>query len=174
MERLVLDSAPLSTFGRAGRLQDLDRLTWAYDRVTTRAVLDELHAGVAQFPALADVEHLPWLRIVSVDTLEELRPHIGEENVGRFQQTLDQGPTPGIVHIEREAALAAVVEIEGRAARLSGPRERGEQPAHRIAGRCLHLDHLGAPVGQNAARGRSGHPEAHLDHAHPGERAGGG
>jgi predicted nucleic acid-binding protein len=73
MERLVLDSAPLSTFGRAGRLQDLDRLTWAYDRVTTRAVLDELHAGVAQFPALADVEHLPWLRIVSVDTLEELR-----------------------------------------------------------------------------------------------------
>jgi hypothetical protein len=69
---LVLDSSVLNPFARAGRLADLQRLTDGFDHVTTRAVLDELARGVAEYPALAAIPQQPWLRTVASDSLAEL------------------------------------------------------------------------------------------------------
>lgn len=41
--------------------------------MVTRAVQDEIWLGRADYPLLADVNGLPWLRPVSADSLEELR-----------------------------------------------------------------------------------------------------
>src|SRR5688572_19484653 len=73
MGLLVLDSAPLSCFARAGRLSFLDRLTQNDERVTTRAVLDELRQGVGDYPQLEEALNLSWLKVVPVDSLQELR-----------------------------------------------------------------------------------------------------
>jgi hypothetical protein len=51
----------------------LDRLTAGNERVTTRAVIDEIRDGVAGFPELQDVFDLAWLRVESADSLDELR-----------------------------------------------------------------------------------------------------
>lgn len=69
----VFDNAPLSCFARAMRLPELDRLTAGNERVTTRAVIDEIRNGVAAFPELQEVLDLAWLRVEAVDGLDELR-----------------------------------------------------------------------------------------------------
>jgi predicted nucleic acid-binding protein len=63
----------LSGFGRARRLQDLQRLVAEFRTVTTRAVLDEIRAGVNEHPELGQVATLPWLHVEALDGLEELR-----------------------------------------------------------------------------------------------------
>lgn len=73
MAILVFDSAPLSCFARAKRLELLEQLTHGDERVTTRAVLDELREGVREHAELQDVLELAWLRVEPVDGLEELR-----------------------------------------------------------------------------------------------------
>ncbi len=73
MAILVLDSAPLSTFARARRLALLDQLTAGDERVTTRAVLEEIRDGVSDHPELQDVLDLAWLRVEALDTLDDLR-----------------------------------------------------------------------------------------------------
>ncbi|MBZ4422989.1 hypothetical protein [Myxococcus sp. RHSTA-1-4] len=72
MAILVFDSAPLSCFARAKRLPLLELLTQGDERVTTRAVRDELGAGVREHPELQAVLDLQWLRVEPVDTLEVL------------------------------------------------------------------------------------------------------
>jgi predicted nucleic acid-binding protein len=69
----VFDSAPLSCFARARQLPMLDRRTAGNQRVTTRAVLDEIRNGVALHPELQDVLELEWLRVESAASLDELR-----------------------------------------------------------------------------------------------------
>lgn len=69
----IFDNAPLSCFARAMRLPELDRLTSGNERVTTRAVIDEIQNGIAAFPELQDVLGLAWLRVEAVDRLDELR-----------------------------------------------------------------------------------------------------
>lgn len=73
MAVFVFDSAPLSCFARAGKLRLLEQLTAGHDRVTTRAVLEELDAGVRDYPLLQEVHTLKWLRSEPVDGLPELR-----------------------------------------------------------------------------------------------------
>lgn len=51
----------------------LDRLTAGNERVTTRAVIDEIRNGVSAFPELQDVLDLIWLKVESADSLDELR-----------------------------------------------------------------------------------------------------
>ena len=62
--------------------------------------------------------------------------------------------------VQHDAPLAAVVELEGRVRGQLGPGGRDVQAAERIAVRRLDLDHLGAPVGEHGAGGRSGDPQA--------------
>lgn len=73
MATLVLDSAPLSAFARARQLEQLDRLCAADARVTTIAVIEELRAGLVDYPDLQGAIDLQWLRVEHLDTLEELR-----------------------------------------------------------------------------------------------------
>src|SRR5262249_2129914 len=70
----------------------------------------------------------------------------------------------GHAHVERDAALAAIVEIEGWVAiDFAAGGEPKERP-HGIAGRRLDLDHVRTPIGKNAGRGWCRDPPAHLDH----------
>jgi predicted nucleic acid-binding protein len=73
MATLVFDSAPLSCFARAKRLPLLEQLTRGYERVTTRAVLDEITDGVRDCPELQEALGLEWLQVQPVDGLDELR-----------------------------------------------------------------------------------------------------
>jgi hypothetical protein len=52
MAILVFDRAPLSAFARARRLALLDQLTAGDERVTTRAVLEEIRDGVPEHSEL--------------------------------------------------------------------------------------------------------------------------
>ncbi len=73
MSIFVFDSAPLSCFARANKLVLLEQLTSNHERVTTRAVLEELDEGARDHPALRQVHALEWLRVEAVDGLPELR-----------------------------------------------------------------------------------------------------
>jgi len=72
MAVLVFDSAPLSAFARARQLPMLDRLAGEDERVTTSAVIEELRAGLGDYPELQDAIDLPWLRVEPLDDLNEL------------------------------------------------------------------------------------------------------
>jgi hypothetical protein len=95
-ERLInafavhFDSSPLSCFAGSGRLALIEKLTAGYERVTTRAVINELEQGCAGFPPVRDALALPWIKPVTVNGLDELRLFAeysrrlvaGERNVG--------------------------------------------------------------------------------------------
>lgn len=70
---LVFDTSCLSCFARAGRLETLQAIVAGRRSVVPRAVLEELDAGVADHPALAEVRSAEWIEMVPVDGLSELR-----------------------------------------------------------------------------------------------------
>ena len=83
-----------------------------------------------------------------------------------------------VVDIQHDAALAAVVHLERRAFPVLDAEHPAEHP-RRIARRWLDLDDVGAPVGENPARGWTGHPHPEFDdldalqrsgHGHPFQR----
>jgi predicted nucleic acid-binding protein len=80
----------------------LDRLTAGNERVTTRAVVDEIRNGVAAFPELQDVLALAWLRVESTDSLDELR------FFAKYAQRLGSD-----VHDIGEASVLAWAEAHG-------------------------------------------------------------
>jgi len=80
----------------------LDQLTAGAERVTTRAVMDEIRNGVASYPELQDVLELSWLRIESADSLDELRLF------AKFAQRLGTD-----VHDVGEASVLAWAEAHG-------------------------------------------------------------
>ena len=75
----------------------------------------------------------------------------------------------GSAQVEDDAALAPVVEREGRVRHVVVDAQRAEDLAHRVAGRRLDLDDVGAPVGQQRRGRRGGHPDAQLDDPQVGE-----
>lgn len=105
MAILVLDSAPLSAFARANRLEQLDLLTAGDDRVTTSAVVEELREGLPIHPELQDALDLPWLRIERLTELEELRLF------GEYARRLGSG-----THDVGEATVLAWAEAHGATA----------------------------------------------------------
>ena len=96
---------------------------------------------------------------------------VGQEHVGRGQQLLHPLSVLGIAEVEDHAALAPVVEGEGRVRHLVADAQGPEHAAHRVAGGRLDLDDLGAPVGQQRGGCRRRHPHAELDDPEVGERA---
>lgn len=80
----------------------LDRLTAGDDRVTTRAVVEEIKNGVAAYPDLQDVIDLPWLSVVSADSLDELRLF------AKYAARLGSG-----IHDVGEASVLAWAEAHG-------------------------------------------------------------
>lgn len=102
MATLVFDSAPLSCFARARRLECLEKLTRGERRVTTSAVLGEIRDGVVDFPLLSPVLALPWLEEVRADSLAELRLF------AQYAKRLGSG-----IHDVGEASVCAWAEVHG-------------------------------------------------------------
>lgn len=113
MAILVFDSARLSCFARAKQLPLLEALTQGDERVTTRAVRDELVVGVEDHPELRAVLELPWLRIEPVDTLEMLSLFaqyvqplgVGRRNVGEARVMAWAEAHGGIVFTDDNVAV---------------------------------------------------------------------
>lgn len=80
----------------------LERLTAGSDRVTTRAVVEEIKNGVAAYPDLQDVLDLAWLSVVSADSLDELRLF------AKYAARLGSG-----IHDVGEASVLAWAEAHG-------------------------------------------------------------
>ena len=97
--------------------------------------------------------------------LERAQAQVRDQHVGAIEQRQRDGASLVVQEVDGDAALAAVVELERRVDRHVDAGRGEEQPAHRIAGRRLDLDHLGAPVGHDAGGRRAGDPEADLDDA---------
>ena len=109
-------------------------------------------------------------RRLEPEAVERVGAQVGEEDVRRRQQLLEPLPGRRLAQVEDDAALAAVVLGEGRVREVLADAERAERAAHRVPVRRLHLDDVGAPVGQERARRRCRHPHAHLDHTQTGQR----
>jgi hypothetical protein len=102
--------------------------------------------------------------------LQRAQAQVGDEHVGAVEQReCDLAPLV-VQQVQRHAALAAIVELERRIDRHVDAGGDGEEPAHRIAGGRLDLDHLGAPVGHDAGGRRSCDPEANFHDANACER----
>src|SRR3954447_12543364 len=71
-DTLIFDASPLVHFARANRLATLKELVADFECVTTKAVLGELRAGLADHPDIGDALNLPWMATVSCDELDEL------------------------------------------------------------------------------------------------------
>ncbi len=69
---LGLDSSVLSPFARAGRLEELARLTAPYQCVITEEIREELRRGQLVYPAIADAIALPWILLAPTDAPEVL------------------------------------------------------------------------------------------------------
>jgi hypothetical protein len=110
----------------------LDQLTAGAERVTTRAVMDEIRNGVASYPELQDVLELSWLRIESADSLDELRLF------AKFAQRLgtdvhDVGEASVLAWAEAHGAIAftddeAAVQAGPGRGRRGPPHPRGRRP----------------------------------------------
>jgi len=88
--KLIFDSSVLSAFARAELLDLLEELTHGHERCMPRAVVDEVERGIEDHPALKAISAASWLRVVPVDSLDELvafadyatRLVAGDRNVG--------------------------------------------------------------------------------------------
>ncbi len=111
-------------------------------------------------------------RVVETERLEDLRPHVGHEHVRAVDELARDAPAVLGAEVERDAPLAAVVELEGRVGGQLGARHGEIEAAERIPVGRLDLHHLRAPVGEHAARRGAGDPEPELDHPHACHRSG--
>ena len=107
--------------------------------------------------------------VVEPDARQRRPPDVGDEHVGLVDQPAGELPAGLGGEIDDDAALVAVVELEGWVARQIAAEHPLERTRRVPAGR-LDLDHVGAPVGEDGAGGRTGDPHPHLDDAHPLQR----
>jgi hypothetical protein len=66
------DTTCLAHFARAERLDVLRELLIDHECWTTTVVLAELRRGTESYPLLADAVNLEWIRVASLDALDEL------------------------------------------------------------------------------------------------------
>jgi len=92
---------------------------------------------------------------LDLELLADPRQLVGQEHVCRGRQLVEDVEALGRAEVERHAALAAVRVFQERVhVAADGDDARRRQAAHGVAALGgLHLDHLGAPVGQQR-RGR--------------------
>ena len=112
---LVIDASVLSPFARAERLEDLERITRGYDRVTVNEVLAELRMGSLTYPALLAPQCASWLSTVPTDTLPVLN------KFAKYRRRFGPGPRD-----VGEAAVLAWAELNGAQALID------DQTAHDI------------------------------------------
>ncbi len=110
-------------------------------------------------------------RRLEAESVERVGPQVGEEDVGRREQFLEalalasrwrRSRTtlrlPRLSCAKAGFGKSLPMPSEPKALRIGSPARR------------LHLDDVGAPVGQQGAGGRRGDPDAHLDDAQAGQR----
>src|SRR6185312_6091915 len=90
-------------------------------------------------------------------------PEVLNENIRFADQTLEQLAVARALQIERDAALVAVVGLEVRRIPAALVAAVG------IALGALHLDDVGAEIGEHHSGARAGDERALLDHAYSGE-----
>ena len=103
--------------------------------------------------------------VVETETVEAGEAHVGDEHVGFGDQLLGDGQPVFGGEIEGDAAFGPVVHLEYRVVGHVGAEHPLKRPG-RVAGERLDLDHVGAPVGEDPARGRTSDPHADLDYLH--------
>ncbi len=105
------------------------------------------------------VQLLQALR-AGAEPIRRARPEILDEHIGFADQRVEQRAIAGLLHVQREAALVAVVGLEVRrvVAALVG--------AVRIAIRAFHLDDVGAEIREHHAGAGTGDERALLHDAH--------
>src|SRR5262249_42480935 len=90
----------------------------------------------------------------------------------RRDQALGRRASLGRAHVDHDAPLAAVVEVERRIPVDLAPGRELEERSHRVARWRLDLHDVGAPIGEDPGRGRSRDPQSHFDDAAPVEHGG--
>ena len=116
---LVFDNTALSHFARAGRLSILESLVNSYRCMTPVEVRNEILAGVAALPDLADVLAADWLEPVELSDAHELAAF------ARYKTQLGGG----LKQNTGEAAVLAWVSVHGGVAIID------ERAASRLAQR---------------------------------------
>jgi hypothetical protein len=107
---------------------------------------------------------------IETDAGQRRGPDVGEEHVGGGEQLHHRRLALVGLEVEHDAALRAVVELERRVG-VQLAAEHLAEDARRVARGRLHLDDVGAPVGEDAAGGRPGHPHPQLDDTNPFQRS---
>jgi hypothetical protein len=134
-----------------------------------------LASGIAT-AALAEAEgadiddvriHLLQRLVIQPEALHRLRPHVVDQRVGRLRQLQERFLAGRALQVQHDAALVAVqVEEQRTGARATA----GSDGTQHVAARRLHLDDVGAQVGQHL-RGRRPHDDfGDVDDAQAGER----
>ena len=114
----------------------------------------------------------PERLVVHTEGGELSPPQVRHEHVGAGGEALSERLPLGMPQVADDAALAAVVELEGRVdVGLERHEPRRGETAQRIAVGRLDLHHVRAPVGEDGGRRRHGHPDAELEDADAVERA---
>ena len=121
--------------------------------------------------AAVDEARMPRHRLgrLEPEPVERVRAQVGDEDVGRLEQFLEQAALGLVLQVEHHAALAPVVQRERGVRDVGADAERSEGVAHGVAVRLLHLDHVRAPVGQEGRRRGRGHPHAELHYPQVGQ-----
>lgn len=118
-QSLVFDNSPLSHFARAGRLSTLKELVHGYRCLVPIEVRQEIDAGMAAFPNLADILAVPWLEPIEIAKFRELAAF------ARYKSELGGGPQENT----GEAAVLAWTSVHGGAAIID--ERAGSRLAHR-------------------------------------------
>ncbi|MDE0238107.1 MAG: hypothetical protein OXN95_12865 [bacterium] len=100
---LVFDNSPLSHFARAGRLNALEELVQGYQCFVPVEVRQEIVAGMAVFPDLAEVLAVSWLEPTEIVEVRELAAF------ARYKSELGGG----IQENTGEAAVLARTSVHG-------------------------------------------------------------
>src|SRR6185312_16670202 len=98
------------------------------------------------------------------------RAKVVHHDVRAFDQRLDPLEIPGSLQVRREALLVAVDGVKERAVRAERLVRELQLAGEITALRALHLDDLGAEVGQPQAAGRSRQELTEIEDPHPCER----
>ena len=143
-----------------------------------RSQLAYLPENVAFHPALTGEEQLRHYLALrgenprqAMELLARVGQEAGQEHVRRLGQLVQDLAAAFRREIDPEAALAPVRLLPHEVEADRRQQARGDEAALRIARhRVLDLDHVGAPVGEHAARRRHEPPLRDLENTHAFER----
>ena len=111
----------------------------------------------------------PHLVGAEPDPGQRRRTQVGEKDVGPGHEAVRDVDAALGGEVEGDGPLPPVVQFEDRVDRQVAS-EHAAEVARRIPRRRLDLDHVRAPVGQDAARPGSRHPRTELHQPHARQR----